>query len=445
MVVKELIIIFALSKETKKKLVVMAKLENKTKDNPKLEQRLLTDGQISLYLEYYLGRESEPVLDEFGEPVLYERGLMAGKPKLKVRHIRKKENLNLYLIAKPRTPIERNHNKETLLLAEKIRYEKAQAFLNQEKGYRLQTKKAKVNFLEYFQEYIDNYTKKDVRMIQIALQRFKDFLQETPEYSKYKTELRPEQINSEMVEAFTEYLQTRSIGEGAKSIYQRFKKVYKACAIKCNINYQRPFVNNEGKSITITIDEGALVKDFLSPEEEKQLMATHYTGENPEIRNAFVFCLYTGMRFCDVKDLTFGNFDFANRLLTYEQNKTKGHSKHSCVTLPVTDAMLDLMGEQPESQSKDALVFALPSHTMCLKALRRWTKRAGIDKHITWHCARHSFGTNMAATAAQKGFSVRVVQEMMGHSSLKYTERYTRVVDEQKKQAMAELSRMMEG
>jgi site-specific recombinase XerD len=51
----------------------------------------------------------------------------------------------------------------------------------------------------------------------------------------------------------------------------------------------------------------------------------------------------------------------------------------------------------------------------------------------------------MAATAAQKGFSVRVVQEMMGHSSLRYTERYTRVVDEQKKAAMAELSKMMEG
>ena len=98
-----------------------------------------------------------------------------------------------------------------------------------------------------------------------------------------------------------------------------------------------------------------------------------------------------------------------------------------------------------EGAEKDTLVFTLPSHTMCLKALRRWTKRAGIDKHITWHCARHSFGTNMAATAAQKGFSVRVVQEMMGHSSLRYTERYTRVVDEQKKKAMAELSKLMEG
>ena len=422
----------------------MAKLGNKTKDNPRLEQRMLADGQISLYLEYYLGRESEPVLDQYGEPVLYDRGMMAGKPKYKVRHIRRKENLNLYLVAKPKSPIDRNHNRETLQLAKKIRQEKEQELLEQENGYRLQ-KKVKVNFLEYFQEYLDAYTKKDVRMIQIALQRFKDFLQETSEYNRYKAEIRPEQITSEMVEAFTEYLQTRSVGEGAKSIYQRFKKVYKSCAIKCNINYQRPFIDNEGKTISITIDEGAIVKDFLSPEEEKQLMATHYTGENPEIRNAFIFCLYTGMRWCDVKDLTFGNFDFANRLLTYEQNKTKGHSKHSSVTLPLTDSLLELVANKMDNAQKDTLVFSLPSHTMCLKALSRWTKRAGVNKHITWHSARHSFGTNLAATAAKKGFSVRVVQEMMGHSSLKYTERYTRVVDEQKKQAMLELNKIMEG
>ena len=39
----------------------MAKLENKTKENPKLEQNKLSDGRISLYLEYYLGREEKPV------------------------------------------------------------------------------------------------------------------------------------------------------------------------------------------------------------------------------------------------------------------------------------------------------------------------------------------------------------------------------------------------
>ena len=55
----------------------MAKLENKAKENPKLEQNTLSDGRISLYLEYYLGREETPVLDDNGNPVLYETGKMA--------------------------------------------------------------------------------------------------------------------------------------------------------------------------------------------------------------------------------------------------------------------------------------------------------------------------------------------------------------------------------
>lgn len=422
----------------------MAKLEKRSKENPKLEQRIMADGRISLYLEYYLGRESVPVLDDHGEPAYYTSGKMAGTPIYKIKHIRKKENLELYLIAKPRTPIEKNQNKENLELAEKIRYERQQELLNQEKGYRIRNRES-VNFLEFFQSYLESYTKKDVRMIQIALQRFKDFLRDTPEYTRFIGKIKPEQITSDMVQDFTEYLQTRSVGEGAKSIYQRFKKVFKACAIKYDINYQRPFVNHEGKTISITVDEDALVKDFLSPDEERQLIETHYAGENPDIRNAFIFCLYTGMRFCDVKDLTYGNFDFANRLLTWDQNKTKGHSKNSTVTLPLNNVLIDLLATNPQKVKKDTLVFTLPSHTMCLKALRRWTKRAGIDKHITWHCARHSFGTNMAATAAQKGYSIRVVQEMMGHSSLKYTERYTRVADEKKKALQDELSKLMAG
>ena len=62
----------------------MAKLENKAKENPKLEQNVLSDGRISLYLEYYLGREEIPVLDENGNPVLYETNKMAGKPKIHI-------------------------------------------------------------------------------------------------------------------------------------------------------------------------------------------------------------------------------------------------------------------------------------------------------------------------------------------------------------------------
>ena len=90
----------------------MAMLENKTKENPKLEQNKLSDGRISLYLEYYLGREEKPVLDENGNQVYYDSGKMQGKPKFAVKHNRRKENLSLYLIDKPRTPAERQRTRK---------------------------------------------------------------------------------------------------------------------------------------------------------------------------------------------------------------------------------------------------------------------------------------------------------------------------------------------
>ena len=78
--------------------------------------------------EYYLGREEKPVLDENGNQVYYESGKMQGRPKFAIKHHRRKENLSLYLIDKPRTPAERQQNKETLELAMRIRAEREQEF-----------------------------------------------------------------------------------------------------------------------------------------------------------------------------------------------------------------------------------------------------------------------------------------------------------------------------
>ena len=397
-------------------------------ENPKLGAKLLSDGRESLFLDYY-----------FGFTMVYSNTLDKMVPKKQKR----RESLSLYLWHNPRTPQQRQENKDTLAIANKIRRDRANDIAEPEKKVELQTKKADVNFLDYMQEYVDNYSKADVRVMQMSVNRFKNFLKDTPEYTIFADFIKPNQIDCDMIEVFIEYLQHTSTGEGAKTIYQRFKKLIRY-AVANDVMRKNPCINKQGQNITIKVDDGAIVKDVLSPEEIKKLIETHYPKENLQVRNAFLFSLNTGMRWCDVKDLTFGNFDFANRTFSYNQNKTKGHSSKSNVSLPLTDALLALMGEQPEARDKDELVFALPSHTMALKALRRWTKFAGIDKHITFHCARHSFGTNMASTAAQKGFSIRVVQDMLGHSSLRYTERYTRVVDEQKKQAMAELSKMMQ-
>lgn len=196
---------------------------------------------------------------------------------------------------------------------------------------------------------------------------------------------------------------------------------------------------NPCNGITIKTDDQILRKDVLSLDEERKLINTHYNGENPNIRRAFILCLYCGLRFCDVKDLTFANVDYSNRLLKFEQNKTKGHSANSGVVIPLNDGLLKLIGEPTDEQSKDSLIFPLPSYEMCNKALKRWVKRAGIEKHISWHCARHSFAVNIL----NNGANIKTVASLLGHSGLKHTEKYTRAVDELKQKAINSLPELV--
>ena len=136
-----------------------------------------------------------------------------------------------------------------------------------------------------------------------------------------------------------------------------------------------------------------------------------------------------------MKDLAFANVDFANRLLKFEQNKTKGHSASSGVVIPLNDGLLKLIGEPTSPDNRQELIFPLPSYEMCLKAIKRWVKRAGINKHISWHCARHSFAVNIL----NNGANIKTVASLLGHSGLKHTEKYTRAVDSLKQQAIDSL------
>jgi len=384
-----------------------------TGDNPKLGAKVLSDGKESLFLDYYFG---------------YTKSINSKSGKEVVRVDRRREYLSLYLWQAPRTPMERQQNKETLELAKKIRFERGQELLESVEGYRLK-KDRDINFIEYFNTYIDNYTKKDKRMLYIALGRFIDFLNATPEYNKYTKRIKPEQITKDMVEAFTEYLQTRSIGEGAKSIYARFKKVIQY-AIEHDVMTKNPCAG-----ISIKVDDQQLKKEVLSLEEIEKLINTQPKGQNPNIRRAFILCLYCGLRYCDVKDLTFANVDYSNKLLKFEQNKTKGHSATSGVIIPLNDGLIKLIGEPRQPDNRDELIFPLPSYEMCLKSLKRWVKQAGINKHISWHCARHSFAVNIL----NNGANIKTVASLLGHSSLKHTEKYTRATDSLKQDAINSL------
>ena len=382
-------------------------------DNPKLGAKVLSDGRESLFLDFYFG---------------FEMAISGktGKEYKKVNN--KREFLKLYLWQAPRTPLERQQNKETLELAKKIRFERGQELLESMEGYRLK-KERDINFLDYFKAYIDKYTKKDIRMVEVALNRFKDFLRDTPEYNKFEKQIKPGQITKDMVRDFTDYLQSRSRGEGARSIYARFKKVIKY-AIEHDVMLKNPC-----DGISIKVDDQQLRKEVLSEEEIAQLIATHYEHQNPNIRRAFIFCLYCGLRYCDVKDLTFANVDFSNKLLKFEQNKTKGHSARSGVVIPLNDGLLRLIGKPSSPDNRDELIFPLPSYEACSKSIGRWVKRAGINKHISWHCARHSFAVNIL----NNGANIKTVASLLGHSGLAHTEKYTRAIDSLKRDAINSL------
>ncbi len=385
-----------------------------TTDNPKLGAKVLANGKESLFLDYYFG---------------YTKAYSDAKDKDVVRVDRKREYLSLYLWQAPRTAQERQHNKETLELAKRLRYERGQELLESMEGYRVKVRNKNINFLEYFQAYINSYKKKDIRNMRLAYRRFVDFLADTPEYNKYVNGIKPEHISRDMILDFTDYLQSRSRGEGARTLYARFKKVVRY-AVEHNVMSKNPCT-----SIVVKADENQLTKDVLSQEEIQLMMSTHYKRGNPNIRRAFIFCLYCGLRFCDVKDLTFANVDFSNKLLKFEQNKTKGHSAKSGVTIPLNDGLLKLIGKPQRGGDRDELIFPLPSYKVCLKSLKRWVKKAGIAKHITWHCARHSFAVNIL----NNGANIKTVASLLGHSGLRHTEKYTRAIDSLKQEAIDSL------
>lgn len=343
---------------------------------------------------------------------------------------RLRKSLNLSVLSKPKNEKERRQNKETLRLAEEMRRQE-ELQLSTVTVIDKADLSTSIDFYDYYQDYVDSYYKKDKRHVTRALKLFRDFLGTCNKYRCYTKRLPFESISRQMIEGYVAFLISRFKGEGPHSTYARFKKVFRCAALDGVIT------RNPCQAVTIPSYLGQLTKDTLTLDELKTLMATHYKGENDEIKRAFLFCAFTGMRGCDVRALTYKNISFTDNILQFKQRKTENSSPNSVVTQPLTAFHLELIG--PPSADRDALVFNLPSDTTCNAHLKLWVAEAKISKHITWHCARHSFGTNLCENNANS-FTVK---ELMGLSSMKYTTVYVHVRDKAKKEAMESLSGIM--
>lgn len=88
-----------------------------------------------------------------------------------------------------------------------------------------------------------------------------------------------------------------------------------------------------------------------------------------------------------------------------------------------------------KSAPADNKVFRLLSYSYMLRVLRKWVNESGLSKHITFHCGRHSFITNIMIN----GVNIKTASELAGHSTIRHTEKYVHVIDELKRKAVNSL------
>ena len=322
---------------------------------------------------------------------------------------RKVETLKHLQLAKPSNLADREANKNNLQLAQKIAVERAAQL--EANNYNMVTDAGNSTIVtKWMQSYIKSYDKKDVRNMQGVTNRFIAYLKKIN-----KPELTFNNLDALLIESFIEYLEATSEGEGARSYYKRFQKMirnaYRRKLMRTNV---LDFVE---KKVTGT----AKKKDVLTIEEIKLLHKTH--SGSVTVKNAFLFSCVTGLRFGDVKVLKWKHLDINNKMLTLVQSKTKKE-----VTVPMNDTAIKLAGEPLKSED---LVFTLPTANGANKTLKAWVKRAGIDKAISFHNARHSYGTNLIFNEVD----ILTTSKLMGHTTTTHTQRYITASEEMKRKA----------
>ena len=215
---------------------------------------------------------------------------------------------------------------------------------------------------------------------------------------------------------FARSLENELNGESAHNYFSKLKQIL-SFATKEMYFRQNP-------AIGIRVRQSSYVqKDILSME-ELNILCSHPASNN-QVKSAFILACYTGLRWVDIKNLTWGSI--TKDTIRLKQAKTK-----VVVTIPLHENAKNILGER---QKETIFVFKLPSHTSALKCLRAWVKSANIDKHITFHCGRHSYGTSLISN----GVDVSIASKLLGHTSLTNTQRYVRISENQKKDAIKKL------
>lgn len=173
---------------------------------------------------------------------------------------------------------------------------------------------------------------------------------------------------------------------------------------------------------------------YLTLEEVQRLARTECSY--PAVKTAFLFSCLTGLRRSDIARLTWGDVqrqgDFIR--LIFKQKKTGGQEY-----LDISSQAAELMGERGEPNEKVFMDFLTPGATN--NAVQMWVMKAGINKKISFHCARHTFAVLML----DLGTDIYTVSKLLGHKEISTTQIYAKVLDKNKQAAVSRIPSIFPG
>ena len=375
------------------------KKEIKVKEPVRIREKVLGDGTISLYLD------------------MYHKGN------------RKKEGLKLYIIPET-TPAAKLQNKNTRRLAEQI---KAQRILDIQKDGLVDWEKLKkfrttlVSWLEDFVTCEAQLSPSGVVSKRNAKVRVEEYLA-----SIGKPDLRLSEVDREFCRGFVAFLRTCKSHRGKETISETTARLlmYRIAAAMDKAVVEGLIPNNPFRVLEAKEKPKirASRREFLTVEELKVLINTPCRCDI--VKRAFLFSCFTGLRYSDMKSLLWSEIhttaDGKTLYIEHRQVKTK-----KTVTIPLSDEALRWMPKQVDGI--DQVFHELKISTGTVEdVLKEWMKDCKIDKHITYHCSRHTAATTLLTLGA----NLYVVSKLMGHSCIQMTEVYAKIVDQKKFETM---------
>lgn len=304
----------------------------------------------------------------------------------------------IFIYNSPKDNLQRNHNTEAVKL---LAVKKSEAILDQQSiGTPFIPKhKFKENFLDFYKDYVKKHRSTDNRHLPCSLVKFKEFIG--------KDYISPTEITEDFCKQFRKFLLSHLNGETPQNYFAGFKWVINA-ATKA-----RYFLDNPAEDVSAKANPSKELKEIIEVEDFLAFLAT--PCRNEEVSQAFIFCLYTGLRWADISVMKW--LDIKENIVTTRLIQVKTGKPVVLTLHPTALKILEKQRakKQISGDSSETLVFDLPTADGSNKVLKTWANEAGIKKSITWSCARLSFSILLQ----DKRVDLATVAYMLGHATTK--------------------------